>query len=373
MSSYQVIIDGSPVDDAFYDALSSLQVEENADLPDAIRLTLPVTIANDDLTWVGDSKVRPYANIAVVVTPDGGSPQCIFDGYVLSHKVHLQAGITASTVEVWGQDASVLMGVEEKVREWSGLTDGGVANQIFSEYGFTADGANTKDDSPSHTEDAHTLMQRGSDLDFLRRLARRTGRWCRVKCEAAAGQRTGYFALPDLSGEPVVTINLNDPDKSQVQSLDFHWDVARPTKVAARQASLTDDEAGGVSADTDASGLVPLDERDLATFAGRATTVVLTAAADDPELPGRARAVLRDASWFARCEGAADLSTMKQVLRVGAVVAVEGVGTLLSGKQLVRSVRHTITTNSHAMAFTLVRNALGPSAGGGGGLLGGLV
>jgi hypothetical protein len=47
---------------------------------------------------------------------------------------------------------------------------------------------------------------------------------------------------------------------------------------------------------------------------------------------------------------------------VGAVVAVEGVGTLLSGKQLVQSVRHTITTNSHAMAFTLVRNALGPAA-----------
>ena len=132
MSTYQLILDGTPVDDGFYDSISSLQVEENADLPDALRLVLPVTTANDDLTWVSDDRLRPFANIAVVVAPDDGPAQCIFDGYVLSHTTHLQAGITASTLEVLGQDASVLMGLEEKVREWSGLTDGAVANQVFS-------------------------------------------------------------------------------------------------------------------------------------------------------------------------------------------------------------------------------------------------
>ena len=173
------------------------------------------------------------------------------------------------------------------------------------------------------------------------------------------------------SAERLFRLDLNDPTKSQVQALDFHWDVARPTKVAASQASLTDSDPDGVAADTAASGLAPLDARDLAAFAGRDTAVVLTASGDDPELPARARALLRDAGWFARCEGTADLSTVKTVLRVGAVVAVEGVGTLLSGNHLVKSVRHTITTNSHAMAFTLVRNAVGP-AGSGSGLMGGL-
>ena len=89
---------------------------------------------------------------------------------------------------------------------------------------------------------------------------------------------------------------------------------------------------------------------------------MLTAATDDAELRGRARAVLRDAGWFARCEGTTNLAVAKVVLRVGAVVAIEGVGTLLSGKHLVKSVRHTITTDSHEMAFTLVRNAVGPQA-----------
>lgn len=363
MSDYQIVIDGTPVDDPFYDDVAQLQVEENADLPDAIRLTLPVNVKDDDLRYVGDARVQPFANIAVVVTPADGSPSsCIFDGFVLSHKVHLEAGVTSSTLEVWGQDASVLMGVEEKVREWSGMTDGAVANQIFGEYGFTPADGNTHDDSPAHSEDGHTLMQRGSDIDFLRRLARRTGRWCRVTCADRPGIRTGFFALPDLSGDPVVTLNLNDPPKSQVAALDFHWDVVRPTKVAASQASLTDSGQDGVSADSSESGLAPLDARDLAGFAGRDTTVVLTAAGDDAELAGRVGGLLRDAAWFARCEGSADISMLKTVLRVGAVVAIEGVGTVLSGKQLVKSVRHTITANSHSMAFTLVRNALGPAA-----------
>ncbi|TQF68276.1 hypothetical protein FK531_14305 [Rhodococcus spelaei] len=372
MSTYQVLFDDTPADDTFYDVLDTLEVEENADLPDALSLLLPVSAAGNDLTWVGDDRIGPYANIAVVATPDGaGSPQCIFDGYVLSHKIHLPAGSAAATVQVWGQDATVLMGLEEKTKEWSGMSDGAVANAIFSGYGATPDATNTDNDTPAHTEDGHTLMQRGSDIDFLRQLARRTGRWCRMMCADKPGQRTGYFATPTLTGDPVVTLDLNDPATRSVPSLDFTWDVARPTTVQARQASLTDPDPGGMSADTTDSGLPPLDARGLTDFAGRERRVILTATADTAELPGRARALLREADWFARCEGTADLAVLKSVLRVGSVVAVEGVGKLLSGPYLVWSVRHTITTRSHQMAFTLVRNSVGPAGAGPVGLPGG--
>jgi hypothetical protein len=42
VSSYQVIFNGAPADQAFYDMIAKLEVEENADLPDAISLQLPV-------------------------------------------------------------------------------------------------------------------------------------------------------------------------------------------------------------------------------------------------------------------------------------------------------------------------------------------
>jgi phage protein D len=358
VSKYQILVDGTAVGSDFYDALSSVEVEENADMPDALRLRFPVSTKDKDLTWVNDPKLQPFANVAVVITDEKGATQCIFDGYVLAAKVHLEAGITASTLEVTGQDASVLMQLEEKSREFVGMTHGDVANTLFGEHGFGTAAHNSEDDSPAATEETHTLMQRGSDLEFLQRLARRTSRWCRVACGATAGDRVGYFAPPHLEGDPVLVLNLNDAEKRQVKALDFVWDVARPNKVAAQQASLSDTEA--VKADTGDSGLPALDARDLRTFAGRDRTVMLTAAADDPELPGRARAVLRDAGWFASCEGTANLAVTKIVLRAADLVTIEGVGKLLSGKHLVRRVRHTITADSHEMAFTLIRNAVGP-------------
>ena len=38
MSTYQLLIDGSPVPADFYDSISALQVEESSDLPDALRI-----------------------------------------------------------------------------------------------------------------------------------------------------------------------------------------------------------------------------------------------------------------------------------------------------------------------------------------------
>lgn len=362
MSTYQVLFDGTPAEQEFYDMVSRLEIEENADLPGAISLQLPVSAKDGELSWVGDARIAPYANIAVLATPEGGDQQCIFDGYVLTHKVHLPAGPAGATVDVWGQDASVLMGLTETVKEWSGLSDTEVADQIFSSYGYSPAAENSSEPAPAHTEDEHTLMQRASDADFLRRLARRTGRWFRVTCADQAGKRTGYFATPSLTAPAAVTIGVHDPKTSSVPMLDFSWDATRPSSVAARQASLTDADQDGVSADTSDSGLPPLDAQSLSAFTGQDRTVILTAAADTAELPARAAGLLREAGWFVRCEGTADLNVVKKVLRVGSVVAVEGCGSLLSGSYLVWSVRHSITTQAHAMSFVLVRNAMGPAA-----------
>src|SRR5258708_378401 len=352
--------------------VSRLEIEENADLPGAISLQLPVSAQDGELTWVGDSRLAPYSNVAVLAAPAHRDPQGILDGYVLAPKVHLPAGPAGATVDVWGQDASVLMSLKEKAREWSGLTDTAVASSIFGNYDMTPSADNEREKSPAHTPDEHTLMQRASDADFLRRLPRRTGRWFRVTCAGKPGQRTGYFAMPSLTGTPVVTIDLNDPQKSSVPVLDFSWDASGPTAVAARQASLTDGDKNGISADTSDSGLKTLDAQSLAAFTGRPKTVMLTAAADTSELPARASGLLREAGWFARCEGTADVNVVNQVLRVGTVVEVEGCGALLSGPYLVWSVRHTITTQAHSMSFVLVRNAMGPSPAAAGGALAGV-
>ena len=375
-SSYQLWIDGQPADEELFANLASLEVEENIDMPGAIQLHFPVTRTEQaDLTFVSDKRLKPFVNVAVVATTEGKADECIFDGYVLAHKLHVQRGVTESKLEVWGKDATWLMNLEEKAREWVDVTDASVANTVFGEYGITPAPENTEDDSPAHAENGHSLMQRGSDSQFLKRLASATGKIFRVACADKPGKRTGYFARPKLDGEAVLTINLNDPDKWMVDALDFDWDVMGASAVKASQALFTDSDPAGASADAIDSGLPVLAVRNLATFAGKTMTTLLTAPVDNAgELTLRAKALLRDTGWFVRCAGETDLARMQQVLRVGSIVQIEGIGALHTGKYLVWSVRHTLEADSHKMKFVLMRNALGPEpTGAGGGLLGGLL
>ena len=231
----------------------------------------------------------------------------------------MPAGPAGATVDVWGQDASVLMGLEEKVREWSGMTDSAVANQIFASYdSVTPAPDNTRDDTPVHSEDEHTLMQRGSDIAFLRRLARRTGRWCRIICAGTPGQRVGLLRPAQPHRRPGRHHRPERPGQGQ-------HDGPR-LQLGRRPADQRVGPAGQPYRRRPGRGqrghcrlrAAPAGRAgDSATSPAGRPNVILTAAADTAELPGRARSVLREAGWFARCEGTADLAVLKQVLRVG--------------------------------------------------------
>ncbi len=322
-STFRLLLGGSSASEDLYTQMTSIEVEENADLPGAFQLNLPVNATSaGDLTFINDSTLQPFANVAVVATVKDKPDECIFDGFVLSHKLQLHTGTTASTLQVWGQDASWLMNLEEKVKEWSDVTDADVASSIFNDYGIT-----------------------------------------------------GYFIKPKLDGDPAITLKVNDPENWNVDALNVEWDVTRPTKVKARQALFNDSSEDGASGDASDSGLDSLGDRGLASFSGKDISVLLAAPVDDAgELSMRAKSVLRDSGWFVRCEGETDVARLKAILRVGVVVQIAGIGSVNSGKYYVWSVRHTITADSHKMKFVLVRNAVGAApSGAGGGLLGGLL
>jgi hypothetical protein len=369
---FDILIGGTSAKDFDADVIE-LEVEENADLPGAFSLTLPVALTSTgDYDTVSDPRLAPLSNIAVTAQAADGTTHCLIDGYVLAQSIHLDTGTAKSTIKVWGQDASWLMNTTEQAREWADVTDGAAANTIFGDYGFTPDPSNLDDDSPAHTSDGATLMQRATDAQFLRALAQRAGKLFRVFCTDTPGQRTGFFAAPDLSGDPAVTLILNDATAANVSALDISFDVMRPSAVSAFQALFTDadgDDTGAGGTFTD-DGLPTMNDRGLSAVAGGAITALLTTtAADAGTLNQRADSVLREAGWFVRCQGSTDAGLLGAILRVGTMVQLNAAGALHSGNYLVWSVRHRINAEKHEMAFVLVRNALGtapPTAPSGG-------
>jgi len=357
VTRFQLLVGGAPASAVLQEALQSVEVEENADGPDAMMLELPVNRTDTgDLQFIDDGTFEPYTRVSAILST-GESTQCIFDGYVLSWRLHLDRVSAASTIRVWAQDASWLMNIDDKVREWPGLTDGEVANSIFATYEFIPDDANTGYDSPAHDPSQHTLFQRATDLQFLYTLAKRNGKICRVACAREPGVRIGYFTRPAVDGLPALTIKLASPADWTVDTLDLEWDVMRPTRATASQVVPAGGESLPVTASS--SGLRALGSRDLESYAGRSSTTVLTATADVPELPLRTGAVLREAGWFSRCQGQADLDRLGTVMRAATVIAISGAGTAHSGNWFVWRVNNLISQDSCRTRFTLVRNAIG--------------
>jgi hypothetical protein len=365
----QLSLNGTPVPKAFYSAIECLEVDESCEGPDMLVLRVPVNrTSSGDLQYVGDGTFEPYTGISMVVTPSGQGAECVFDGYVLSWQLHLDRSSSSSKLDVAAQDASWLMNIDDTVKEWPGQTDGEVANAIFHSYGFTPADANTDDDSPAHDPDGHSLFQRATDLQFLKGLARRAGRICRVACTDTPGRRTGYFIRPSVDAAPVATVSLVDPVTWTVDTLDFDWDVMRPSKVGASQVDLAAASDSGTQTDTDASGLTTLADRDLPTYTGRSSTQLLTTPADVGELPQRTAAVLTESGFFTRCTGEVDADRLGAVLRAGDVVTIAGAGAIHSGNWLVWAVRHRYAQDTFKMQFTLVRNGVGQAPAGAGGL-----
>ena len=361
--SFSILVGGTAADDLAA-SFNELEVEENVDMPGAFSLTLPVNLTDSgDYDVVSDARLAPLSNIAVVATADDGNPQCLFDGYVLAHTAHLDTGTVASTLRVWGQDATWLMNTTEQVREWADLTDGDVANSIFADYGFTPDPSNLDDDSPAHTSDGATLMQRATDAQFLRTLARRNGKLFRVFCTDTPGVRTGYFALPALDGDPAVTLTLNDASAATVDSVDITWDVFRPSANLAKQTLFSDSDPDGAGGTTSDSGLALLTDQSLSDFTGSTVTSLLTATVNDgQELTLRSQSVLIEAGWFVRCTGSTDVNRLGSILRAGTIAQLDSAGSMHSGKYFVWSVRHKITMEKHTMDFVMLRNAVGAPA-----------
>jgi hypothetical protein len=365
---FDILVSGTSAKDFGADMVA-LEVEENADLPGAFSLTLPVAVtANGDYDTVSDPRLAPLSNICVTAQAADGITHCLIDGYVLAQDIHLDTGTSKSTIKVWGQDASWLMNTNEQAKQWVDVTDGSVANSIFGNYGFTPDPSNTDDDSGAYSEDTATLMQRATDAQFLRALAKRAGKWFRVFCTDTPGQRTGFFASPDLSAAPLITLILNDASAANIATLNIAFDVMRPSSVNAYQALFSDAKgdttgAGGNFTDT---GLPSMSDQDLAALSGSnaVTAVLTTTGSDSGTITQRATSLLREASWFVRAEGSTNADTLGSILRVGNVVAVNAAGAVHSGNYVVWSVRHKITKQTHDMAFTLMRNAIGtpPSA-----------
>lgn len=342
---------GTAVDDALSGA-EWAEVCERMGEPTTYRIRYQVDNSEQELTELLDPKIGPGSELAVVVPVDG-QEQVLCQGPVRGQRMRLVHGGTHSWVEVIGADMSIELDREVKTRVWDKGSASDAVTQIASQAGFEPDVDDTADE---YSEDKHTLVQRDTDLRFIRRLARRYGFLFWITSDPT-GVHTAHFKRPPLDGQPAAALQLNI-EPPTIGSIDLSWDVERPTSVAAFQLGLEDkkDIDGSVAA----SPLAPLGSQPLSAIASGTRSFRLVAPVDTAaELVQRAEGLLIEEGWFVRASCETSVKLLGKLVRAHTVVQLDGAGSRHGGKYFVAGVRHVINHETHLMGLDLVRNAWG--------------
>lgn len=346
--SIAISVNGAP--DAGLADATSVEVQEKMGEITTYKIRYPLAIEKGELPILTDSRLSPGSELTILVEA-GGQRVCLVKGPVCGQQIHLAHGGAGSYVEVLGADASVTLDRENKAAVWPNLTDSDAVSAIVATYGLQPDIEST---SAGHFEAKHALVQRETDLRFIRRLARRNGSMFWITSDEN-GIDTAHFKRPPLGGSPPceLVINLDSPS---LDALDISWDVENPTSAVANQLDLnTKSPLDGSAA---ASPLPPLGSLALATIAQGIRSLHLAAPADDVgDLSSRSEAALIEADFFLRARTQTTLSALGAVVRAHSVVKVRGAGQRHSGNYFCTGVRHVIDATSHRMELELLRNA----------------
>ena len=237
-------------------------------------------------------------------------------------------------------DPTVLMHLEEKVKPWPNMMDSDVASAIFSDadYGFTPVVDSTE---WSRQEDDHTLIQRGTDIQFLQQLAERNGFECFVELNDG-GQVEGHFHPPKPDGQPQGTLTVNMGSATNVNTFQAKFDMLGPA--VAQAATLDPDDVELPDGRCRRSGAVEQHGRRVGDARRPATQGAAEPAWHGAVGRGAAlRAVgRRPLQLVDRRRGRAEHRRLRRVLRAKKPVMVRGVGQQFSGRYYVERVLHTI-------------------------------
>lgn len=358
--SYALTVNGNAASAAVLNAVKQIEMEDHAGMADMLRLRLAVAVKEDGSGWtiLDDALFTRLANLKLSVTVGSGSAIPLISAYVIEVDTNFSSDPNSSELVVTAMDPTVLMHLDETVKAWANMKDSDVATAIFgdSKYKFSSV---VEDTQWSRHENESTLMQRGTDIQFLQQLAKRNGYECFVDLNDA-GDPEGHFHPPKHDDQPQGTLTVNMGAATNVNKFRARFDMLGPAKAKATTLDPDDKSAQKGQADdaTQADGMgdepsVPAD---------RPRTVLLSqlGMAQAGEVQRYAQAVVDRSSWSIVAEGEVNTVAYGGVLKAKQPVMVRGVGRTFSGRYYVERVLHTIASDgTYVQRFTLKRNATG--------------
>lgn len=337
-----------------YPDIVSIEVEDDEQLACVFNIRLAIRLQKDGTwTWVDDERLNLWNKVGI----SAGFADNIVDvitGYITQVKPYFDAELSQCYLDVKGMDGTVLMNTVEKLKDWPNKKDSDIASEIFTEFGFSPE---VEDTEVVHDEQISTIIQRETDIQFLKRLARRNGFECFVR------NTTGYFRLPDLNGKPQKILSVQFGPESNLSYFRTGIDALKLKNVEMHQLDLQTKEHRDVIVDMGQQkqlGMTPAS--DLYSVEVEPSKVYMkhTIANGQPAMQALCQAQFDESEWMVQGEGEIMGGIYQDVLKARELVTIKGAGKTFSGIYYVTKVRHSFSDNGYIQHFNVKRNALNP-------------
>lgn len=355
-----------------YENLLHLEVELCDDSPASfvMRLGMPLEV---DGSWrfLDDERFRIWSKVTIQAGYDEGSLEDLMIGYITQVKPTFNPDESSSTLELSGQDASVLMDREEKLKDWPGKKDSDIATAIIGQYGLSSV---VQDTTIIHDEALSTIIQRETDYQFLKRLALRNGLDCFVENNTAFFQPTPIESTP----QPILAANFGD--ETNLCYFKATVDALQPANVSMFQIDRFNKEE--LSTEVSVSDTPALGSLNAAALLPQGVEpghvfVAKNAATGLPEMEALCQGLFQEGAWLVRGEGEIESAQYGHILKPRRLVTIKGIGRTFSGVYYVSFTKHTFSRDGYAQFFRVKRDGILPTGdedfSADDGLLGGLL
>ena len=353
-----------PVPRVVLDALESVEVRTAAGAASGFQLRFSIT-ARSELNTIfllaGATNTSPFTpplRVMLVLTMNG-SPQPLFDGVMTNVQVQPGGQGQNGSLTVTGEDVTKAMDKQD----WSGLpfpavpVEGRVALLCakYAPFGLIPmiipvlfpDVQIPIDKIPS---------QRGTDLAYIRELARQVGYVFYVEPGPAVGTNIAYFGPEIKIGVPQPALNVDMDALTNVESLSFTFDPEKGVlPIVFIQNQLT-----RAPIPIPIPNINPLQP----PLAVLSTPLANIKVMKDTAKMSPMRAISAGLAEAAKSQdsvsgsGSLDVLRYGRVLKARGLVGVRGVGVAYDGLYYVSSVTSTLRRGEFKQSFELTRNGL---------------
>lgn len=364
----RLYLDNAPADEEQLALFGTVRVDQGIGMATEAQIDLPLG-TDDGGTWqtLEDGFVQPFARIRVEVKVGDGSFVPLIDGPIVAQRFQLDATPESSQMTLVVHDDSVLLNRDEAVAVFEDQSPSDIAEQLFGNAGLEP---RVEAVAAAGSAFERFVVQRGTPMQTLRRLARDNGMFVYVEPGDAAGRSVGVFQRPMAQDDELPDLVLRGEQRN-IGSFSAEFDALRPQ--APQAASVLANDRSVVTSQTSSAPGAPLGAEAVHTVLTPATTLLTRTREEQADIDAATAGAADLSSWAWTAQGEVHADGYPGVLRPYRKVTVRGVGGHLSGDYLVSRVAHEIRNAGYTQHFSLTRNARGAGAGAAGDVPGGVL